>query len=138
MKKNLLILSCIILFQQNIFSQHADYKVVFDISSNDSVSQQAVVREVNIIKSGNPDAKLEVVVYGQGLSLVLKDKSSQADAIQKLLLNKDVSFKVCAITMQRTNTDKSQLLPGVVTVPDGIYEIITRQKEGWGYIKVAH
>ena len=138
MKKFFLLLGSIVFFQQNIFSQHADYRVVFDISSKDSVSQQAVVRQVNIIKSGNPDAKLEVVVYGQGLSLVLKDKSSQAEAIQKLLLNKDVSFKVCAITMQRTNTDKSQLLPGIEIVPDGIYEIITKQKEGWGYIKVAH
>lgn len=138
MKINILILGCLLLFHQNIFSQHADYKVVFDISSRDSVSQQAVVREVGIIQSANPAAKLEVVVYGQALDLVLKNKSSQAEAIQKLLLNGDVSFKVCAITMERNHTDKSQLIPGVEMVPDGIYEIITRQKEGWGYIKVAH
>jgi len=138
MKKNVLWLAGFILFQQNIFSQHPDYKVVFDITSKDSVSQQAVVREVGLIKAANPAAKLEVVVYGQGLSLVLKDKSSQPGAIQKLLSDKDVSFKVCAITLQRNNIDKSQLLPGVEIVPDGIYEIITKQKEGWGYIKVAN
>ncbi len=51
---------------------------------------------------------------------------------------KDVSLKVCAITMKRNNLDKSQLIPGIEMVPDGIYEIISKQRDGWGYIKVAH
>ena len=138
MKKFILILCGIIFFQHAMFSQHSDYKVVFDITSKDSSSQQAVVREVNLIKSGNPDAQLEVVIYGQALNLVIRDQSSQAAAIQQLLALKDVSFKVCAFTMKRNNIDKSMLLPGVEVVPDGIYEIITKQKDGWGYIKVAH
>ena len=137
MKKIFLLIAAITL-NYCLHAQQKDYKVAFDLSSADSVSQQAVVREVEIIKSANPDAKLEVVVYGKGLSLVLKDKSAHAEAIKKLLAMKDVSFKVCAITMQRNNVDKSQLLPGVETVPDGIYELISKQREGWGYIKVAH
>jgi intracellular sulfur oxidation DsrE/DsrF family protein len=40
--------------------------------------------------------------------------------------------------MKNHNIDSSQLLSGVRTVPDGIYEIITKEREGWGYIKVAH
>jgi intracellular sulfur oxidation DsrE/DsrF family protein len=40
--------------------------------------------------------------------------------------------------MKRMNVDKSQLIPGVEVVPDGIYEIISKQRENWGYIKVAH
>ena len=121
-----------------IQAQVKDYKVVFDISSADSVSRQAVIREVDIIKNANPDAKLEVVVYGQALNMVLKDKSAYTEAIQKLLSMKDIAFKVCAITMKRNNVDISQLIPGVEAVPDGIYEIISKQREGWGYIKVAH
>jgi intracellular sulfur oxidation DsrE/DsrF family protein len=50
---------------------------------------------------------------------------------------KDVSFKVCALAMKRNKIDKSQLLPGVQVVPDGIYEIISKQRDNWGYIKVA-
>jgi intracellular sulfur oxidation DsrE/DsrF family protein len=26
----------------------------------------------------------------------------------------------------------------VEIVPDGIYEIISKQRDGWGYIKVSH
>jgi intracellular sulfur oxidation DsrE/DsrF family protein len=40
--------------------------------------------------------------------------------------------------MKRYNIDKTQLLPGVEVVDDGIWEIIQKQQEGWGYIKVAH
>jgi intracellular sulfur oxidation DsrE/DsrF family protein len=123
---------------QILYAQTADYKVVFDITSKDTVNHQAVVREISLIKNANPDAQLEVVVYGQGLDLVLKDKSTKAEAIQQLLADKNVSFKVCAMTMKRNNVDKNELLPGVEVVPDGIYEIISKQHKGWGYIKVAH
>jgi intracellular sulfur oxidation DsrE/DsrF family protein len=78
------------------------------------------------------------VIYGQGLALVTKEGSSQQSEIARLSSMKDVSFKVCALSMKRNNIDKSQLLPGVEVVPDGIYEIISKQRDNWGYIKVAH
>ena len=40
--------------------------------------------------------------------------------------------------MVNQKLDKSQLLTGVQIVPDGIYEIVSKQQEGWGYIKVSH
>lgn len=138
MKHKLLSLSIALLLCYNSYTQVVDYKVVFDMSSRDSISQQAVVREVGLIKTNNPAAQLEVVIYGQALNLALKDKSAQGDAIQKLLAMKDVSFKVCEFTMKRNNVTKAQLLTGIDVVPDGIYEIISKEKEGWGYIKVAH
>src|SRR5688572_24775153 len=119
-------------------SQDANYKVVFDMTSKDSVNQQTLVRQMNIIRELNPSSQLEVVIYGLGLNLVLKDGSSQQAAVARLLEDKNISFKVCAVTLQRQNVDRSRLLPGVQIVPDGIYEIITKQREGWGYIKVAH
>ena len=118
--------------------QAAEYKVVFDMSSRDSVNQQAIIRELGLITSGNPDARLEVVLYGQGLDLVMKDRSTQQTTIQKLMAGNHVSFKVCALSMKRLNIEPSALITGVETVPDGIYEIISKQHEGWGYIKVGH
>jgi intracellular sulfur oxidation DsrE/DsrF family protein len=119
-------------------AQKADYKVVFDFTSKDTVNQQTLLREMNMIKQYNPDAKVEAVIYGQGLSLVTSGVSSRSEEVAKLASQKDVSFKVCAMSMKRQHIDESQLLPGVGTVPDGIYEIISKQRDGWGYIKVAH
>ncbi len=137
MKK--MFLTCALIYVTLLgFSQNTDYKVVFDMTSKDPVNQQTVVRETSLIRETNPDANIEVVVYGQGLDLVITGKTTQASAIKDLIANKNVSFKVCALAMKRNNVDESQLLPGVEVVPDGIYEIISKQKEGWGYIKVSH
>ena len=135
--KKITLLACLITIASIAKAQNADYRVVFDMTSRDSLNQQGIVRELNLIREGNPDAKLEVVMYGQGIDIAIKGRSSQEPAIQKLLTDKGISFKICAIAMKRNNVDKSQLIPGIEVVPDGIYEIISKQREGWGYIKVA-
>ena len=137
MKQIFFSLVILAMLSTRLFAQQPDYRVVFDITSKDTNAHKTVIRQASAINKANPDAKLEVVLYGQSLDMVLKDKSVVADDIQKLVSTKNVSFKVCAVTLKRYNADVSQLLPGVATVPDGIYEIITRQREGWGYIKVA-
>ena len=138
MKKHFLFIVTVTLLTVCVNAQTTPYKVVFDMTSKDTINQQALIRELGLILDSNPDASLEVVFYGQGLDLVIKDRSSQPAAIQKLAAGKKVSFKVCAIAMKRQNIENSQLLAGVETVPDGIYELISKQREGWGYIKVAH
>ena len=99
------------------------------------MDHKAVIRWINEISKSTPDAKLEVVFYGQSLDMVVKNKSVVADDVTKFAATKNISFKVCSIAMKNHNINKSELLPGVEIVPDGIYEIITKQKEGWGYIK---
>lgn len=114
-----------------------DYKVVIDLTSKDSLTQKMALRwasEVAAIK----DAKAEVVMYGPGVFFATKDGSPYQQAINNLLAeHKNVSLKVCAVAMKNLGVDASQLLPGVEIVPDGIYEVISKQHEGWGYIKVA-
>lgn len=138
MKRIKCLLAFFFIATNSLFAQQPDYRVVFDMSTRDSISQQAVIREVALITRENPAAKLEVVVYGQALNMVTKARSNQAEDIQRLAANPNVSFKVCAFTLKRYNVTEGDLLPGVQVVPDGIYEIITKQREGWGYIKVAH
>ena len=137
MKKLILMVSMLTSLTYFTHAQNKDYKVVFDMASKDTSNQQSLLREMSLIKAGNPDAKIEAVIYGQGLGLITKDASTQSAEIQKLLSQKDVSIKVCAMAMKRQQIDASQLLPGVQIVPDGIYEIISKQRDGWGYIKVA-
>ena len=115
-----------------------DYKVVFDLTSGDTLSQQTAIRWVNEITKAEPTAQVEVVMFGKGLPLAVQDRSALANDVVSLATNKNVAFKVCAIAMANQKIDKSQLLAGVQIVPDGIYEIVSKQREGWGYIKVAH
>ncbi|MEW6511205.1 MAG: DsrE family protein [Bacteroidota bacterium] len=118
-------------------AQDHPYRVVFDLTGKDTLEQRAVTRWINEIASSNPKAELEVVMYGKGLELVMPERSAYIAQVKEAIKNPNVSFKVCRVAMKNNNVEMSQLLPGVQTVPDGIYEIILKQKEGWGYIKVA-
>ena len=121
-----------------VLGQSKPYNVVFDLTSADTAVHQTVIRWINTIIQEHPDAKLEVVLYGKALPMVTKGKSGVAEDVKKLALNKNISFTVCEIAMNRHQIDKSQLLPGVVLVPDGIYEMVSKQAEGFGYIKVGN
>ena len=138
MKRYILLLMLLVCSTQFSFAQARPYNVVFDMTSKDTINQQTVIRWINEVTNANPDAKVEVVMFGQGTALAIKDKSAVADDVTRLAQNKNIAFRICAIAMKNQNVDKSQLLSGVETVPDGIYEIISKQRDGWGYIKVAH
>jgi len=75
-------------------------------------------------------------MYGRGLDLVVSGKTTMASEVAEAL--KHAKFNVCAIALRNQKVDKSQLLPNVQTVPDGIGEIVAKQNAGWGYIKVGH
>jgi intracellular sulfur oxidation DsrE/DsrF family protein len=119
-------------------AQQKPVKVVFDVTSKDSLVHQAALRHVTGMAKAYPDSRFEVVVYGGALPMFVKDQSTVSKGIAALAANKNVSFKVCEVTMKRYNIERSQLLPNVEPVPDAIIEIVTKQSEGWGYIKEAH
>jgi intracellular sulfur oxidation DsrE/DsrF family protein len=114
------------------------YRVVFDLTSRDSLDQKAVLRWINEVTTSSPNAEVEVVMYAKGFELVMPDKSTVLPGIQSAIKNPKVAFKVCAIALKNNNIDKSQLLPGVQVVPDGIHELVMKQQENWGYIKAVH
>lgn len=121
-----------------LFAQKAPYNVVFDMTSDDTITHKMAIRWISEMVDRNPDANAEMVFYGKGLNMVTQGKSVVAASLMNYAKNKHVSFKVCVIAMENNHIDKSQLLPGVETVPDGIYEVISKQHDGWGYIKVSH
>ena len=106
MKKRFFILGLFFLSSLFLVAQTTDYKVVFDLTSKDSLDQQAVIRWLREITTERPDAKLEVVMYAKGINMVTKDRSSVADAVTKLTANKNISFKVCAIALKNQGIDK--------------------------------
>lgn len=119
-------------------SQPPPYKVVFDLTSADPLDHQAVLRWIAEVKGVNPRNEAVVVMYGRGLDLVIADKTSRAADVAKTIRELGASFRVCGMAMRNQKLDKSQLLPDVEIVPDGIGEIVTKQRDGWGYIKVGH
>lgn len=119
-------------------AQSQPYRVAFDLTSRDSLDQKAVLRWLREVGTSSPNAQMEVVMYGKGFELVMPERSAYTAEVKEAMKNPNVSFKACAIALKNNNVDKSQLLPGVQTVPDGIYELVSKQQDHWGYIKVMH
>ena len=138
MKRLLLITTVLLITCLAVFSQPKPYNAVFDLTTNDTATHQRVIRWINSIIEAHPDAKLEVVFYGKALPMIETEKSSVASDVIKLAAGKNVIFAVCEQAMKAHKVDKGMLLPGVKTVPDAIYELISKQADGYGYIKVTN
>ena len=119
-------------------AQRQPYRVVFDLTSRDTLDQKAVLRWLKEVGTSSPNAQMEVVMYAKGFELVMPERSAFIADVKEAMKNPKVAFKVCEIALKNNNVDKSQLLPGVQTVPDGIYELVSKQQDHWGYIKVMH
>ena len=114
------------------------YRVVFDLTSRDTLEQKAVLRWIREVGASSPNAQMEVVMYGKGFELVMPERSTYIADVKEAMKNPNVTFKVCAIALRNNSVDAGQLVAGVTTVPDGIYEIVSKQQDHWGYIKVVH
>jgi len=114
------------------------YRVVFDLTSRDTLEQRAVLRWIREVSTSSPNAQMEVVMYAKGFELVMPERSTYLAEVKEAMQRPNVSFKVCAIALKNNNVAQGQLLPGVTTVPDGIREIVEKQQDNWGYIKVMH
>jgi len=119
-------------------SQPTPYNAVFDLTSSDTAVHQRVIRWVNGIIKSYPNAKLEIVFYGNSLSMVEKEKSTVAQDIHRLANSNKVTFAVCEQAMKKHQVVKNELLDGVKTVPDALFELVSKQAEGYGYIKVTN
>jgi intracellular sulfur oxidation DsrE/DsrF family protein len=137
MKSSFLTILSLFMAPTIMLAQMKDYKVVFDLTSKDTAAHRTVLRYIDLITKEAPDAQLEVVFYGQSLDMVRNDKSTMTSDVSNAVKKGGVSFVVCEAAMRRHNITKDQLLTGIKTVPDGIYELITKQRQGWGYIKVV-
>jgi len=135
-RKFLSLLFCLIF--SFVFSQENPVQIVFDVTTDNISTHQATIRHVKGMSRAYPDSQFEVVMYSNSLEMALDSISTVKDDIFQLAKKKNVSFVVCEGTLNRYKIEKSKLIQGIQTVPDGILQIIKRQQSGWGYIKEAH
>jgi uncharacterized protein len=115
--------------------QVAKHRIVYDVVSADSVQQGKILQHLDKMMNHWPDAQIEMVVHGKGLDMLVKGKSVKPEQL-KTLQDKGVVFAACENAMRAHKVSKESLLPGIITVPMGIVEIIEKQEAGYSYIKL--
>ena len=144
MKKLLLILVLVaisnIINAQNISQDpqaiaYNGLKIVFQLTSADTVIHQTLMSQLKNYFVVAPDLKVEVVCHGGGLGMLVKSTSVVQQEI-RAYADKGVSFVACEFAMKKRKITADQLVAGAGTVISGVLEIAKKQQEGWSYIKI--
>jgi uncharacterized protein len=110
------------------------YKIIFQLTTADTMAQKALMKQLANIKKEEPDTKLEVVCHGPGLDMLVTSKSIVQSSI-KQLTEKGIQFVACEFSMNERKVEKSMIISEAGFVKGGILEIAAKDKEGWLYIK---
>ena len=139
MKKMIINVASVFLIVTGVAAQQKEHKIVFDFTKGDTASFSTMMRQLNnIVKATEGKAKLEVVCYGPGLDMLMKERTTVQQQIEEFHGKYNVVFSACEASMQRRGIVKSQLLPQIVTVPLASLEISSKQQEGWSYMKAGY
>ena len=138
--KSTFILTLLLSTSAIAFSQVVDnkvHKIVMQFSVGDSLEQVSIVGQLGNIRASWPQAQIEVVCHSSGLDLLTTSKSKVSKSIADLS-SQGVVFAACNNTMRRRNLKKEDLLPISVVVPSAMLELVSKQEDGWAYLKGAH
>jgi len=123
-----------------------EHHVVFQIDQNDPAVMNLVLNNVqNLLDYYNGKgeaAKVEVVAYGPGLTMLRDDTSPVKDRL--LRLTKDGSFpanlqlSACHNTMMGMEKKEGHPIPIMSVakvVPSGVVRLTELQEQGWSYLR---
>lgn len=114
-----------------------EHKIIFQLTSGDTTSHKQLMKQFNNILSVSPTTKIEVVCHGPGLDMLVTGKTIVESKI-KLLADKGVVFNACEFSIKERKEDRSKIISSAGFVPAGIVEIVSKQEQGWSYIKAGN
>jgi len=112
------------------------HKIVFQLTSADTNVHKSLMRQLNNILSVAHDSKMEVVCHGPGLDLLVIGKTIVQEKIAALKAA-GVIFVACEFAMKERKVEKDKIIPEAGFVKAGVLEIVSKQEEGWSYIKLG-
>lgn len=114
--------------------ENNQHKIIFQLSIDDSLAHKALMKQLNNITTVAPGTKIEVVCHGPGLNMLVLGKTTVQEKILQMKM-KDIEFVACEFSMSERNVPKEKIIPEAGFVKAGIIEIVTKQEQGWSYIK---
>jgi intracellular sulfur oxidation DsrE/DsrF family protein len=123
--------------QTNADIQKPEHKIIFQLTSGDTTAHKQLIKQFNNILSVSPTTKIEVVCHGLGLDMLVSGKTIVEDKI-KQLAEKGVVFNACEFSIKERKVDRSKIISSAGFVPAGIIAIVSKQEQGWSYIKAGN
>lgn len=114
----------------------AKHKVIFELNAPAPSGWDQLFHNVeNIQKIFGPEGvQVEVVFFGKGLRMLLKDDAEYADRLKKAA-DDGVVIAACQNTMRAMKITGADIFPFATQVDSGVAELVRKQEAGFVYIK---
>lgn len=122
-----------------VFSQAASspkHKVVFELNAPAPSGWDQLFHNVDNVQKifGGEGVQVEVVFFGKGLTMLLKNNAAYADRLKEEA-GKGVILAACQNTMRAMKIKTEDLFPFATQVDSGVAELVRKQEAGYSYIK---
>ena len=110
-------------------------RVVIQVSDSDQGKWNLALNNAKNIQTdlGAANVDIEIVTYGPGIDM-LKLDSPVAGRIGEAT-TAGVKVIACENTMRGQKLTRADMLNGIGYVPAGVVELMSRQQQGWAYIR---
>jgi intracellular sulfur oxidation DsrE/DsrF family protein len=119
-------------------------RIVFHLTNADQTVAGELLDEIESMllayQSDREPLRVEVVTHSDGLDLLRESLTHHKQRIHQLAGRfTNLTFVACKNTMDRLRVEQGievRLIPDAEVIDSGVDHVVTRQKEGWSYIRV--
>lgn len=111
-------------------------KVVIQVSDADQAKWNLALNNAKNVQTdlGAANVDIEIVAYGAGGIGMLKFDSPVGNRVDEAMAS-GVRIVACETTMRGQKLAHSDMLKGIGYVGSGVVELMSRQQQGWAYIR---
>lgn len=109
--------------------------LVIQVSDNDPVKWNLALNNAKNVQEdlGAANVDIEIVAYGPGIGMLKLESPTGSRIAEAMKAN--VKVIACENTMRGQKLSKDDMLGGIGYVNAGVVEIMTKQGEGWAYLR---
>ena len=110
-------------------------KVVIQVSDADPGKWNLALNNARNLQAdlGAGNVDVELVAYGPGIGMLKMESPVAGRVVEATLAG--VKVVACEITMNGQKLTRTDMLDGIGYVPAGVVELMSKQQQGWAYIR---
>lgn len=111
------------------------HKIVIQVSDNDPAKWNLALNNAKNLQDdvGAVNVDIEIVAYGPGIGMLKLESPTGSRIADAMKAN--IKVLACENTMRGQKLSRDDMLSGLGYVPAGVTEIMTKQGEGWAYLR---
>ena len=111
------------------------HKIVIQVSDNDPAKWNLALNNAKNLQDdvGAANVDIEIVAYGPGIDMLKLESPTGSRVADAMKAN--IRVLACENTMRGQKLTREDMLPALSYVPAGVTQIMTRQNEGWAYLR---